>query len=116
MTMVVTRGFSDDEFQQRTSRAQLAMQAEKLDLLLFTTEPEVRYFTGFYTQFWQSPTRPWFLLLPASGKPVAVIPGIGEACMGRTWVDDIRCWSSPCLLYTSPSPRDGLLSRMPSSA
>ena len=24
--------------------------------------------------------------------------------------------SPPCLLYTSPSPRDGLLSRMPSSA
>ena len=30
------------------------------------------------------------------------------------------CWTpgqlTPCLLYTSPSPRDGLLSRMPSSA
>ena len=25
-------------------------------------------------------------------------------------------FSNPCLLYTSPSPRDGLLSRMPSSA
>src|SRR5664279_3612094 len=25
------------------------------------------------------------------------------------------CSLSPCLLYTSPSPRDGLLSRMPSS-
>ena len=25
-------------------------------------------------------------------------------------------WYYPCLLYTSPSPRDGLLSRMPSSA
>ena len=25
-------------------------------------------------------------------------------------------WSTVCLLYTSPSPRDGLLSRMPSSA
>ena len=25
-------------------------------------------------------------------------------------------YSDPCLLYTSPSPRDGLLSRMPSSA
>ena len=25
-------------------------------------------------------------------------------------------WNSICLLYTSPSPRDGLLSRMPSSA
>ena len=26
------------------------------------------------------------------------------------------CNHEPCLLYTSPSPRDGLLSRMPSSA
>ena len=25
-------------------------------------------------------------------------------------------WYIDCLLYTSPSPRDGLLSRMPSSA
>ena len=25
-------------------------------------------------------------------------------------------WRKTCLLYTSPSPRDGLLSRMPSSA
>ena len=25
-------------------------------------------------------------------------------------------WDNACLLYTSPSPRDGLLSRMPSSA
>ena len=30
--------------------------------------------------------------------------------------DDSRYWAVPCLLYTSPSPRDGLLSRMPSSA
>ena len=35
------------------------------------------------------------------------------------WVDyDNDGWTdvSTCLLYTSPSPRDGLLSRMPSSA
>ena len=30
--------------------------------------------------------------------------------------EKIADWSQPCLLYTSPSPRDGLLSRMPSSA
>ena len=29
---------------------------------------------------------------------------------------DLFEWMTPCLLYTSPSPRDGLLSRMPSSA
>ena len=27
-----------------------------------------------------------------------------------------KLWADICLLYTSPSPRDGLLSRMPSSA
>ena len=30
--------------------------------------------------------------------------------------DELRNESKGCLLYTSPSPRDGLLSRMPSSA
>ena len=30
--------------------------------------------------------------------------------------DSITALSKTCLLYTSPSPRDGLLSRMPSSA
>ena len=31
-------------------------------------------------------------------------------------IDEVRIWNDVCLLYTSPSPRDGLLSRMPSSA
>ena len=31
-------------------------------------------------------------------------------------LDRCNTWSKDCLLYTSPSPRDGLLSRMPSSA
>ena len=30
--------------------------------------------------------------------------------------DEITYKRNTCLLYTSPSPRDGLLSRMPSSA
>ena len=30
--------------------------------------------------------------------------------------EQLRLQQQPCLLYTSPSPRDGLLSRMPSSA
>ena len=31
-------------------------------------------------------------------------------------VEPVACGINICLLYTSPSPRDGLLSRMPSSA
>ena len=34
----------------------------------------------------------------------------------RYYVPWLQRWLNPCLLYTSPSPRDGLLSRMPSSA
>ena len=33
-----------------------------------------------------------------------------------SWIYNDRTQSVICLLYTSPSPRDGLLSRMPSSA
>ena len=71
------------------------MEAASLDALLFTTEAEIRYFTGFRTLFWQSPTRPWFLILPKGGKPIAVIPTIGAELMATTWVDDIRTWPSP---------------------
>ena len=89
------RGFAVTEFEARLERSQRLMAREKLDALLLTTEPEVRYFSGFLTQFWQSPTRPWFLVVPAQGKPIAVIPGIGAKCMAQTWIDDIRTWSSP---------------------
>lgn len=89
-------GFTDEEFATRTVRAQRLMQESGMDILMFCTEPEVRYFSGFHTQFWQSPTRPWFLLLSKKGRPVAVIPEIGRECMERTWVEDIRCWPAPC--------------------
>ena len=35
---------------------------------------------------------------------------------GEVGLDGILIEHNGCLLYTSPSPRDGLLSRMPSSA
>ncbi|MBN9674020.1 aminopeptidase P family protein [Labrenzia aggregata] len=87
--------FPEEEFATRTEKAQRAMAAAGMDALFFTTEPEVRYFTGFRTLFWQSPTRPWFLVVPASGKPVAVIPQIGARLMASTWIDDIRTFSAP---------------------
>jgi Xaa-Pro aminopeptidase len=71
------------------------MQRAGLAGLLLMTEPEVRYFSGFHTLFWQSPTRPWFLFVPASGKPIAIIPEIGAELMRRTWIQDIRTWSAP---------------------
>lgn len=89
------RGFPTEEFATRTASAQVLMAEQSLAGLLLMTEPEVRYFTGFQTLFWQSPARPWFVFLPTSGKPIAVIPEIGAALMRTTWLDDIRTWSAP---------------------
>ena len=52
-------------------------------------------------------------------EPEEPVPTIGGLCLmvgtlaavGAGWLA-----ACACLLYTSPSPRDGLLSRMPSSA
>ena len=58
-----------------------------------------------------------------SKKPFTIVippPNItGQLHMGHALdntMQDILIRFKSCLLYTSPSPRDGLLSRMPSSA
>jgi Xaa-Pro aminopeptidase len=89
------RGFPVGEFETRLERLHKLMSAKGLTGILLMSEPEVRYFTGFLTQFWQSPTRPWFLFIPVDKKPIAVIPEIGAALMRTTWIDDIRTWGAP---------------------
>ena len=55
------------------------------------------------------------LIFPmAKRRPVGTPTTWGEAMVAATYTFFIMFWA--CLLYTSPSPRDGLLSRMPSSA
>lgn len=93
------RGFEPAEFQRRLDTVQRGMGEPGLDALLLTTEPDFRYLSGFLTRFWESPTRPWFLIVPAQGKPIAVIPEIGAPLMESTWVEEIHTW-------TSPSPAD----------
>jgi Xaa-Pro aminopeptidase len=92
------RGFPATEYTARLERAQRMMADAGLSALLLTTEPDLRYFSGFLTRFWESPTRPWFLVVPASGAPVAVIPSIGQPLMARTCIEDIRCWRAPDLV------------------
>ncbi|OED36640.1 peptidase M24 [Chromatiales bacterium (ex Bugula neritina AB1)] len=94
-TTTLHRGFPDTEFRARTEAAQTLMASLDLAGMLLTSESEVRYFTGFQTLFWQSPTRSWFLFIPAQGKPIAVIPEIGAELMRQSWLDDVRTWSAP---------------------
>ena len=57
----------------------------------------------------------------AGQQAVAAIAAYGTDVMftlngGHIWPFYDAARDQGCLLYTSPSPRDGLLSRMPSSA
>ena len=63
--------------------------------------------------------RKWVAELEPRSNEAVEVYGIIGACLDS----HIQCYlwamaslSIVCLLYTSPSPRDGLLSRMPSSA
>ena len=89
------RGFDKSEFIDRVGKAQKVLVSRKLDAILLASEADIRYFTGFMTQFWQSPTRPWFIIIKPEGAPVAVIPSIGVQLMKNCYIDDIHSWSSP---------------------
>ena len=89
------RGFPRAEYEGRAERAQALMGEYELDGLLVTSEQHVRLFTGFDSQFWASPTRPWFVVIPREGDLIAVIPEIGGPVMAKTWLDDIRTWPAP---------------------
>ena len=87
--------FPRAEYEARLEAANRAMHANNLDAILLASEAEVRYFTGFRTQFWQSPTRPWFVILRRDQKPLAIIPEIGAELMARSNIAEIEAWPAP---------------------
>ena len=107
-------GFSNEEFETRLQRAQELLYENKLDALLITIPSNLRYFTGIDTNFWESPTRPWFLVVPLFGNPIAIIPEIGEKLFKKTFVKDIHTWPSPNLKGDDISPLKSLLETLPS--
>ncbi len=95
MNKAPKRGFEVKEYENRLENVQRLMFKDEIDVILLTTQEDIEYYTGFKTQFFQSPTRPWFVLIPSKGKPTAIIPTIGETGMKDTWVEDIKTWMSP---------------------
>ena len=89
------RGFSKKEYQQRVLKLQEKMQENDIDVVLITSPHNFRYFTGLDSYFWESPTRPWFLLIFQSNDPIAIIPSIGENALNKTWIRNIQTWPSP---------------------
>ena len=107
-------GFSNEEFEIRLERAQDLLYENKLDALLISNPSNLRYFSGIDTHFWESPTRPWFLVVPLSGRAIAVIPEIGEKLFQKSFVKDIYTWSSPNINGDDISPLKSVLESLPS--
>ncbi len=69
--------------------------AHEMDAVVVSMPQNFRYFSGFHSQFWESPTRPFFIVVPREGGLIAVVPSIGGAAMETTWVTDVRTWPAP---------------------
>ena len=88
--------FTREEFSFRVERVRALMTEARLDALLVTSEANYRYLTGFVSQFWLSPTRPWYFVLPREGEPIAIIPEVGIVNFRATsWVERLETWPSP---------------------
>ena len=115
MKTLILIDFDDDLFNE-----------EEVDELFFITENagksidfEIELSATDHTQLLENDaglsTIPPLTFIDEKDIDVLDVPAIRfvpEDCNAETIVDVFIC----CLLYTSPSPRDGLLSRMPSSA
>lgn len=88
--------FPPEEYEGRVRRARSLMQAAGIDALFLTSEKNIRYLTGFYTQVWVSPTRPRYVVLPLEGEPVAVVPtGNAPGFRATSWITDVQTWPAP---------------------
>lgn len=88
--------FPAAEYRRRLDGGRRCMAELEITCLLLTSENAIRYFTGFHSQTWVSPTRPRYVLLPGDGEPVAIIP-TGNVLGFKTtsWIADIRSWPAP---------------------
>lgn len=89
--------FPAEEYAGRLQRAQGMMKTEGVDALFLTMEAHHFYFTGMQSEFWASPTRPYFLVLPAEGQITAIVPSISgilyEDC--KHTVGQVLTWPAP---------------------
>ena len=89
------RGFPKEEFINRIAKLRQLMEKNHVDAIIITSPSNFRYFTGLDSYFWESPTRPWFVLIPLLKDPIAIVPSIGLSSLEKTWIDNIITWNSP---------------------
>ena len=88
----------------------------KVSLWALRGSPSTHFILVVYDNYEQMEKgRAIFTSCPESARMLASFPKTTETDRTYNWVTE-NALSGSCLLYTSPSPRDATLSRMPSSA
>jgi Xaa-Pro dipeptidase len=88
---------AETEYRERVAGLQRAMDIERLDALVLTSEDHFQYFTGFHSPTWLNLTRPRFCIIPCKSDPIIIIPSNNAFIARQTsWISDVRTWVSPC--------------------
>ena len=87
--------FPKEEYLKRLDNIHKKLENENIDGIVITSPANFRYFSGLDSNFWESPTRPWFLIISKNGKIKALVPSIGLSAIESTFIKDIEVWQSP---------------------
>ena len=87
------KGFEIVEYKERVAKALKLMEKNNIEMLLITSPQNFRYFSGLDSYFWESPTRPWFLVISKNNPVKAIIPSIGITAMENTFINKINLWN-----------------------
>ena len=87
--------FPKEEFVNRISKIQEKLEKESIQAVIITSPSNFRYFSGLDSNFWESPTRPWFLVISQKNSIKAIVPSIGMTAIEKTLIKDIEVWQSP---------------------
>ena len=87
--------FPKEEFANRVSKIKENLDKENIEAIIITSPSNFRYFSGLDSNFWESPTRPWFLIISKKEPIKAIIPSIGITPIEKTYIKNIEVWQSP---------------------
>ncbi|MEE4599803.1 MAG: Xaa-Pro peptidase family protein, partial [Desulfobacteraceae bacterium] len=83
-----------DNSGERVLEFQRRLADEKIDMALIHDPDSIFYLTGFWGYLGMEFGRPTILIVPQSGPPTLVTPGMeAEMAASMTWVEDIREWT-----------------------
>jgi Xaa-Pro dipeptidase len=93
---MLNTSFSTAEFERRVECARREMAIDQFDAIVVSHEKHIEYFAGYRSDLWASPTRPFYVIIPRTASPIAVLPqGADDAWRLSSWIGDFTTWPSP---------------------